>query len=231
MESFVKSRTQLCRFTSFYGITLRFTALHFPATLVPSWVTREDMLPLGGGCVVAKVWQDHIAAQVTWKGFWGMREPEALLWSHFVFLLRGEGWGRAGGVTQRNRAKRSSVRVQQEVQKRDDINPRVPFPASLSILWYLFPSCHFSWFQPPAPARLWTLSPPSIHPLSPFTCRLLFCSFLSLHLSYIPMVHLGCGCQPQTHSYYYPGGSFRLQFSMRKISATRKEYKNIYISR
>lgn len=81
------------------------------------------------------------------------------------------------------------------------------------------------------------LSPLSIHPLSPLLCRLLFCSFLSLHLSYIPTVHLGCGCQLRPGCYYYPGGSFRLQFSMTKMRAARKKKHNninakkyIYIS-
>lgn len=71
------------------------------------------------------------------------------------------------------------------------------------------------------------LCPPSIHPLSPFTCRLLFCSSLSLHPSHIPMVHLGCGCQLRPGGYYYHGGSFRLQFSMTKIRAARKKNNNI----
>lgn len=202
-------------------------AAHFSATLVPLWVTREDTLAWGGlrdrggaagpRSVAARLWR--LLGNLTGRG-------------HFcsltLFLLRRGRRGSAGGGTKSRRAERGGVWVQQETQRRDVINPRVPFPAPLSIRWYLFPSCHFSWFQPPAPARLWTLSPPSIQPLSPFTCRLLFCSFLSLHLSYIPMEHLGCGCQLWTHSYYYPGGSFRLQFSMKKIRPTWKN-KIIYI--
>lgn len=170
-------------------------AAHFSATLVPLWVTREDTLAWGGDCGNAEVRRDRVVSQVTCEGFWGIWRGRGHLCSLTLFLLRRGRRGSAGGGTKRRRTERGGVWVQQETQRRDVINPRVPFPAPLSIRWYLFPSCHFSWFQPPAPARLWTLSPPSIQPLSPFTCRLLFCSFLSLHLSYIPMVHLGCGCQ------------------------------------
>lgn len=127
---------------------------------------------------------------------------------------------------ERGNRKEEGVCVQQEVQVRHVINLRVPFPAPLPFLRCLFPSCHFSDFSllPPLASEL---CPPSIPPLSPLTCRLLFCSFLPLHLSHIPMVHLGCGCPLQSASCYYPGGSFRLQLSMTTIKTARKRHNNI----
>lgn len=201
------------------------SAVHFSATLVPSWVTREDMLAARGGGLCGR---GGLAGPHSVSGTRGGHLKRLLgnaasqrhfCGPSFYFCWEEdeeglEGWRK--GIEQREAACGCNRR-----SRRGMILIHVFHFQPLSILWYLFPSCHFSWFQPPAPARLWTLSPPSIHPLYPFTCRLLFCSFLSLHLSYIPMVHLGCGCQPQTHRYYYPGGSFRLQFSMIKIRATR----------
>lgn len=121
----------------------RFVSPRSSATLVPVWVTREETFALGEDCAVAEVREDGGASQAACGSFSPAEREE-----DEERMERGD-------------RKKEGVWAQQEVQMRDVINPRVPFPGCLPFLWCLFPSCHFSWFQPPAPARLWTL--PSIH--------------------------------------------------------------------
>lgn len=224
MESFVKAGHRCADLH--WVMVSRFISLHSSRAFFShagSFMSHKGgYFSAGGDCVVAEVRRDLGASQVPGEGFWGIWRARvtSVVWLYFCWggdeEVELEGGQKGGGqrevVCGCNRRPRGGMLLIHVFH----FQPLVPSP------WYLFPSCHFSWFQPPAPARLWTLSPPSIQPLSPFTCRLLFCSFLSLHLSYIPMVHLGCGCQLWTHGYYYPGGSFRLQFSMKKIRPTWK---------
>lgn len=209
MGFFVKA-AQICRCTSVHGIMFRFTALFSHA--------GSSMSHQGG---YVRAWR-----RLCGRGGSGGRrglpgrlrkvsrtrlEPDVLV------LLRGRrtrnGWR---GGTERRRA--------------CGCNRRSRWGLLIHVFHFqlVFPSSDV--YSPPVISPDFSLllpltselCPPSIHPLSPFTCRLLFCSFLPLHLSYIPMVHLGCGCQLRPGSYYYPGCSFRLQFSMTKIRAARK---------
>lgn len=161
----------MCRFASVHGITLRFIAFQ------PRCLLYESP-----GRIL------YVRARRRLCGRGGSGGPRSLLGRlrkvSGVFLLRGGGGvggGTDGGCNRRSRWGMLLIHVfhlQPLLPSSDLYSPPVISP-DFSLLLQLASE----------------LCPPSIHPLSPFTCPLLFCSFLSLHLSYIPMVHLGCGCQ------------------------------------
>lgn len=139
------------------------------ATLAPLWVTKEDTLAPGEDGVFAEgsggPWRSPV------EGFRGQ------VWSlTFYFCWEEEHQERMEG-----RAERRGVWVQQEVQMRDVINPRVPFPASLPFLMSI-PLLSFLLISASCSARLWTL--PSIHsPIIP-----LHLSFTLLLFSISPSI-------------------------------------------